>query len=190
MTAWLTTEDEQNYGRELLDVSQRAALHALAPTLQQIQEDNAQLRQRLAQEQRHRLDQQIEHALPDFRERDRDPRWHTWLRGIDNLSGRVRQQLLNEATASGNADRVLAFFRSFQREAGNTSAASASPGRTRSAPASNKPIYTRAQVKELYARHQRGEFAGQEAEWNRLEYDLVKASGEGRILNRVDVAGK
>ena len=31
-----------------MDFAQRAAAHALAPTLQQIQEDNATLRQRLA----------------------------------------------------------------------------------------------------------------------------------------------
>ena len=91
MSTWLTSEDEQNYGRDLLDVSQRAALHAVAPELQEIRNQNANLQQQLAREQRHRLDQQIEHALPDFRERDRDRRWHAWLRGTDTLSGRVRQ---------------------------------------------------------------------------------------------------
>ena len=30
MAAWLTEQDRENYGDELLDVSQRAALHALA----------------------------------------------------------------------------------------------------------------------------------------------------------------
>jgi hypothetical protein len=151
MANYLTQDDVNNYGHELIDVTQRAALHALSPELQEIRNQNAELQRRLAQEARHRLDQQIEHALPDFRERDRDPRWHRWLLGIDNLSGRVRQQLLNEATASGNADRVLAFFRTFQQEAGSTQQASA-PGRTRSA-SSGKPTYTPELIGRLYEAH-------------------------------------
>ena len=83
MTAWLTTEDEQNYGRELLDVSQRAALHAVAPHLQEIQQQNAELAKRLAIEARRNLDQAVERAIPNYREVDRDPRWHRWLLEID-----------------------------------------------------------------------------------------------------------
>lgn len=183
MPTYLTEQDVQDYGQDLINVTQRAALHAVSPALQDLKQANAELQQRLAQEQRHRLDQQIEHALPDFRERDRDPRWHQWLLGIDNLSGRVRQQLLNEATASGNPERVLAFFRTFQQEAGGTRAATAAAAastRTRSAP-SGAPTYTPAQIGELYARHRKGEFTGREAEWARIEYDFFRAQREGRV---------
>lgn len=191
MAAWLTTEDEANYGRELLDVSQRAALHAISPELQDIRNQNAELQRRLAKEARHRLDQQLEQAVPTYREIDRDAGWHRWLLGIDALSGEVRQRLLNAAIQRGDAASVIAFFRGYQRESGNQSLSSAAsaPNRTRSS-SSGKPIYTRDQVKELYARHQRGEFAGQEAAWARQEVDLIRASAEGRILNPVDVAGK
>ena len=37
MATWLTNEDVQNFGTELLDVSQRAALHAVAPALQNLE---------------------------------------------------------------------------------------------------------------------------------------------------------
>ena len=70
------------------------------PKLQEIEQQNAELRQRLAKEARRRLDQAVELAVPNYREIDRDPRWHRWLLGIDVLSGRVRQQLLNEAIAA------------------------------------------------------------------------------------------
>jgi hypothetical protein len=191
MAAWLTTEDEANYGRELLDVAQRSALHALAPTLQQIQEDNAQLRQRLAQEARHRLDQQVAAEVPDYQTIDRDPRWHQWLSTVDPLSGRVRQTLLNDAISSGSAARVRAFFDGFRREAGNQSSGSTATtsGRTRSS-SSGRPTYTRAQIAKFYNDKRLGAYVGREAEWARLEHELIAAGRENRILGAIDWHGK
>jgi hypothetical protein len=103
----LVQEDVQNYGGELIDLTQRAALHALAPEIQEIKQQNAELQRRLAQDARRALDQAVEIAVPDFREIDRDPRWHRWLLGVDVLSGRVRQQLLNEAISSATAPSNL-----------------------------------------------------------------------------------
>jgi hypothetical protein len=212
---YLTPDDEKNYGRELLDVSQRAALQAIAPHLQQTEtrmqqlaRENADLRAQQIHERRRILDSQVEQAIPDYREFDRNPRWHKWLLGIDLMSGRVRQQLLNEAISAGNAPRVLSFFRGFQneeiatghqqppqpspahappKEAAIDLAALASPGRARlatggetSVPA-DKPFYTRDQLKALYSQHRRGVYVGREAEWARIDADIIAASREGRI---------
>jgi hypothetical protein len=190
MTAWLTVEDEQNYGRELLDVSQRAALHAVAPHLQEIERQNAELQRRLAIEARRNLDARVERAVPNFREVDRDPRWLHWLAGTDALTGRPRQVLLNDAIASTDANRVAEFFRKFQQEAGTQTASASAPtysGRTRS---SGKQVYTRDDVKRLYRMHQQGAYAGREAEWAKQEVDIIRAGAEGRILGGTDVAGK
>src|SRR4051812_11558052 len=113
---FLTPEDEANYGRELLDVTQRAALQAVTPRIQEIEQQNANLRQQVARERRRALDQAVELSVPGFREIDRNPRWHRWLLGIDVLSGRVRQTLLDEAVSAGAAPRVISFFKSFQNE--------------------------------------------------------------------------
>ena len=181
MATWLTNEDVQNYGHELVDFAQRAAAHALAPTLQQIEQSNAELQRRLAIEARRNLDQRVAAAVPNFREIDQDPNWHRWLLGTDALSGRVRQQLLNDAIQSGSESRIAAFFQKFQREAGGTQAAPAASGRTRQT--SGKPIYDNARIKELYAAHRRGDFNGREAEWARIEADLFAAQREGRVLS-------
>jgi hypothetical protein len=113
----------------------------------------------LAIEARHRLDGQVEQAVPNYREIDRDPRWHTWLLGIDPLSGKIRQQVLNDAIAAGSAPRVVAFFRGFEQEQGGTGhrAAGRSTARDRSA-AQSKPFYTRANIKQNYELHQKGAF--------------------------------
>src|SRR5262245_1295507 len=101
MANYLTQDDVYNYGGDMLDMSQRAALHAVAPHLQNLEHQNAELRHHLAREQRHRLDQQVEAAIPNYREIDNDPRWHAWLRGLDLLNGRVRQYLLDQAISAG-----------------------------------------------------------------------------------------
>jgi hypothetical protein len=111
---YLTENDVYNYGNDFIDVSQRAALHAIAPHLQQLQNDNADLRARQAREARRALDERVAAAVPNYRDYDRDARWHQWLRAIDVMSGRVRQQLLNEAISSGDTNRVVAFFKQFE----------------------------------------------------------------------------
>jgi hypothetical protein len=88
----------------------------------------------LAIEARRNLDQRVASAVPNYQEIDRDPRWHRWLLEIDSLTGRPRQQLLNDAIASTDAGRVAAFFRGFQQKAGDTqspASASAASGRAR-----------------------------------------------------------
>ncbi len=206
--SFLTQEDVQNYGNELIDVTQRAALHAVVPHLQEIERQNAELRERLAKDTRRILDQQVEMAVPNYREIDRDPRWHRWLLGIDVLSGRVRQQLLNEAISAAQAPRVISFFRGFQneeaatghsepgptsrqpaapREAALDLSSLAAPGRARPATGGDaslppdKPIYTRAQIAQLYSLHRKQAYVGREAEWQRQEADIIAAGREGRI---------
>lgn len=204
---FLTPEDEQNYGRDLLDVAQRAALQTVTPRLQTLEQQNEALRRQIAKEQRRQLDNAVEMAVPDYREIDRNPRWHRWLLGIDVLSGRVRQTLLNEAISAGTAPRVVWFFKSFlaeevatghvasapesqpapaPREAAISLTSLAAPGRARPATGgdaslpADKPIYTRAQIKQLYEQHRKGAYTGREAEWARLEADFFTAQREGR----------
>jgi hypothetical protein len=151
--------------------------------------------QRLARETRARLDREVAMAVPNYPEIDNDPRWHQWLRGIDPHTGLVRQELLNDAIAAGSATRVVAFFRGFLREVGQTSAAPVfdwGPGqvleRTRARP--QGPVYTREQVKQFYELHRKGKFAGREDEWNRLEWEIIRAGAEGRILGGLAPQGK
>jgi hypothetical protein len=206
--SYLTDEDVSNYGPELIDVTQRAALQAIQPQLQEVEQANAALRKQLAIEARRRLDQSVEQAVPTYKEIDRNPRWHRWLLGVDVLSGRVRQQLLNEAISGGSAPRVISFFKGFQneeaatghiepaptslaagapREAAMNLASLAAPGRARPATGGDtafppdKPIYSRAQIASLYRAHQKGAYVGREAEWNRQDADIIAAGREGRI---------
>jgi hypothetical protein len=184
---YLTQADVQNYGPELVDFAQRAAVHATAPQLAQLGAQSRELIRRLALETRSRLDCDVEAAVPNYREIDNDPRWHQWLRGIEPHNGRVRQELLNEAIAAGSATRVVAFFRGFLREHGQTGAGPVfdwGPGQVleRTRPRPQGPVYTREQVKHFYELHRKGKFVGREDEWARLEHEIIRAGREGRIL--------
>jgi hypothetical protein len=206
--AYLTEQDVQNYGGELVDFAQRAAVHAVAPKIQELEQHNSELRQQLAKEARRALDQAVELAVPDYRDIDRNPRWHRWLLGIDLYTGRVKQQLLNEAIAAASAPRVISFFRGFKQEEAATGQSEpeptsrqaaaprepaanlssfASPGRARPATGGDaslppeKPIYTHAQIKQLYEHKRKGAYAGREAEWARQEADIFAAGREGRV---------
>jgi hypothetical protein len=185
MTNYLTQDDVNNYGSELIDLTQRSALHAVAPHLQNLEQQNAELERRLAVEARRNLDAAVERAIPNYREVDRDPNWRRWLLGIDALTGRPRQHLLNIAIAEGDSGRIATFFRGFLQEAGDTQPSSARGHR-----ASGRQIYTRDQIKQLYRAHQQGAYAGREQEWARQEVDIIRAGAEGRIVGGVDVAGK
>jgi hypothetical protein len=186
--AWLTNQDVSDYGGDLVNFSQRAALDAVAPHLQNLEAQNHELNRRLAREARARLDMRVEQAVPDYRTIDADPRWHQYLLGVDSLSGRQRQTLLNEAIANVDAPRVIAFFRTFLREAGTAGQAWSPSGQARSMPSGQ--IYTRAQIARLYRQHQQGAYRGREDAWARQEADIIRASAEGRITGGVDVAGK
>jgi len=206
--SYLTDQDVADYGHELIDVTQRAALTAVAPHLQEVEQQNAALRKQLAIEARRRMDQAVELGVPNYKEIDRNPRWHRWLLGVDVLSGRVRQQLLNDAISGGSAPRVISFFKGFlqeeaatghiepaqqapatsvPREAAVPLASLAAPGRARPATGGDtgvppdKPIYTRAQIAQLYRMHQKGAYTGREAEWARQDADIIAAGREGRI---------
>jgi hypothetical protein len=177
MSNYLTQDDEMNYGRELVDFSQRAALHALGPTLQQLQQQNADLQQQVAHDRRRVLDEKVARLVPDYRTIDRDPAWHRWLLEVDMLSGRPRQQLLDEAKASGNARQVEAIFNGFRNHGQSAGGDRAPRGRSST---SGKPFYTRDQITRLYEQHRRGAFGGGRVESDRGRYLRGPARGSHR----------
>jgi hypothetical protein len=180
---YLTRQDVENYGTDLVDFAQRAAIQATAPHLNALQQQNQALNQQLAIEQRHRLDQQVAEAVPNLEEVDNDPRWHQWLRGMDPLNARIRQELLNNAIAAADAGRVKAFFDSFEREAqGASHGADRGPARRGGrAPSHGTRTWTRASIDEFYRARQKGAYKGREAEADAIEADLFAAQHEGRV---------
>ena len=188
MSAWLTQKDVDDYGHDVLDLAQRAAMHAVTPELQRI---NAQL----AAEQRRGLYQSLDTMVPNWREIDNSPQWRQWLTDPHELSGHTRQQWLNDAMARGDAARVASFFRGFLAEAGQ-SPQRQSPPQAGTIGGGGR-IYTRAEIDRLHAwRRNRITRSGgrlpaeEEAAWARQEADIIAAARDGRISDPPISKGK
>jgi hypothetical protein len=153
----------------------------LAPHLENLQAQQHELRKQLARERRVRLDAQVSELVPDWRSIDKNPAWHKWLVGVDPLSGRVRQILLNEAIDNSNARQVQEIFRQYMAQAGQP-ALGAPLTRTGHSRQGGR-VYTRAEIKKIYDDHLRGAYQGRDVDWARQEADIIAASREGRILN-------
>ena len=130
---YLTREDEQNFGPELLDVAQRAAWHAVAPELQQLREENQDLQNQLNATTKTTIDRELDAAVPDWRQINADERFHRWLLMPEPYSGIIRDRLLKDAVAAANAQRVVSIFQGYLREAGAAEQAPAGPAPRRAA---------------------------------------------------------
>jgi hypothetical protein len=193
MNQLLTAQDFQNYGGELIDLSQRAVISAVGPELQQLHRQNDELRNRLARETRRTVEQRLEQAVPDWRSIDQSAEWQRWLSMPDPLSGVIRQTLLSGAIANGDAHRVVGFFEGFRCEAGgaddDSDYAVAHRARRRAAAVNfGQPTYTRAQIQRFYEQRRKGLY--DDAQWQRLENEIVRAGAEGRISGALDVNGR
>jgi hypothetical protein len=193
MPNYLTNEDLANFGPEMLDLAQRASLHAVAPHLQELGQQNAELHARLMRETKRNLDAALEHAVPNWREINRNPAFIAWLGEADTFSARRRKDLIDDATARGDSRAIVAFFQGFLQEAGAGQSseqmrdAVPAAGR-RYEPQSPGRIYTRAEVARLLDPRRRGKKS--DVEWERLQREIIAAGREGRILGGLDPNGK
>jgi len=180
MTAnYLTQKDVDDYGYDVLDLAQRAALHATAPALARLDHQNAALRDQLAQERHRGLEQALDSSVPNWRQIDNDPRWREWLLLPYEMSGRPRQQHLNDAIQAADATRVARFFQGFLREAGQPSQGQ-QPQQAPPAPTGQR-MYSRSDITKFSDAYRRGKIS--EADYRKLEADIHRAVMEGRITN-------
>jgi hypothetical protein len=108
----LTPEDEAAYGPEMIDLIKRATQQAIAP----LQQENAELRQRVVRQDKNSVMQALEGAVPSWRQINSSPQFKRWLSLPDLYSGNIRQKLLMDAYQAADAPRVVSFFRGFLRD--------------------------------------------------------------------------
>jgi hypothetical protein len=112
----VTQQDVQNFGPELLDFTQRAAVDAVQPRLQEMRQENERLKQELERNTKRTFNDALSSAMPDWREIDNNPRWRQWLSLPDLYSNQLRQTLLQDAIRAGDVRRVIGFFNGFLQE--------------------------------------------------------------------------
>jgi len=193
MSTYLTREDEQNFGPELLDVAIRAARHGLGPEIERLHAENEELRDEVSRTAKMGIDQYLDVHVPNWRQVNVDPRFHQWLLMPEPYSGIVRDRLLKDAAHAANAPRVAGFFQGFLREAGGAGQAPVGPApagqapqRTRRAP-SGQRLYSRDEITRMWALRRQGKIDDQA--WARWEHELCRASAEGRVRGALGIDG-
>lgn len=112
----ITEEERKAYGDEALSVMERKAQEVVIPVVEALTNQNRHLHQEIQRVKQNDVYTALDVELPNWREINAKDEWKDWLRLPDLYSGLVRQDLLNQAHAAGDAGRVLAFFRGYLAE--------------------------------------------------------------------------
>lgn len=119
----VTTDDEESFGADLVNLMRRVAseatntvadrmarLEAAASQINTLQQKVTEVSTSQAQTAEERFYAKITEAVPDWQEVDKDERWLAWLAEYDPIVGGPRQNALNAAGESLDANRVAALF--------------------------------------------------------------------------------
>jgi len=190
-------------------VMERKAREVVMPVVEQLNKKNQALAQELQQVKANDVYFTLDSELPNWRDINRSDEWKDWLRLPDLYSGVVRQQLLDQAFAAGDAGRILVFFRGFLAESPGhmdpqvqAQAAVppsptpvrkavmkledlAAPGRAAPSPAPSvteaKPTITNKDVSHFYWQVTHGHWNGREQAKAQREAEIHAAVREGRV---------
>jgi hypothetical protein len=103
----------------------------------------------------------------------------------DPATGRLRSEQFEDAVRRGDAANVVVMLQRFEYEQ-KEGYPIREPGQWQPRP--QAPTFTREQIKQNYRRHQKGEWVGREAEWDRLEGQMIRAAAAGLVPNAVPLA--
>lgn len=143
----------------------------------------------------------INAEIPNWKSINNNDDFITWLYAADPVSGKVRQDLLDDAQHKGDAARVIHIFKAWMGETGydddsetdiahaNSSSeleAQVAPGRGRSSSPKGKgekPVFSRLQIQTFYNDIAKGKFKGRDADRKKIEADIFEAQRDGRVVD-------
>jgi len=185
----LKPEEITEYGEEFTDFVKRAAAEVVPDDVGNIRAQVDQLREETARIKRDRFYNELAAKAPHWERINEDKEFLTWLSGIDPFSGRVRQEVFDDAVNSNDSWRVANFFNAFGGETRTDSADAnplelqVEPQTTRvSAPPPGKKIWTTEEISRFFADRRRGAYSVAEAD--RIDQEIFAAGREGRIRQR------
>ena len=198
-TQYITKEDEDSYGADLVDMARRAGRQESAALVDEVRREMAEMRaalQGVSQVSRVTVQERFESRLDkltdnSWRETDSNPEFIAWLQ-----SSPARNRVFAEGVQSRDATTVADFFNDFAKLAQAEQARTIRPvearlrrlekqvapgkskaGTTPSSQAGEAKQWTRSEIAKLYA-NKRSYNAD---EFNKLERDIAAAQREGRV---------
>ena len=138
----LKTEDFDGYGQEMSELVEHT--NKQSADIMQLKNQIGNVAHSATRSGENIFYSQIDDLVPDWQTINNDPNWLEWLREIDPLTGRSRQQLLDEARNAFNANRVANFFNAFKSSGGASNQSSSQSEPERKAPTITKAQYNKA----------------------------------------------
>jgi hypothetical protein len=123
----VTEEEVEQFGPDLIDLIGRVAkqelgvelddkLKPVKASVKQVEGKVAQTETSVAQSAREQLYDRLDDAVSDWSQINKSEPFLKWLAQEDDFTGQVRGNLLRAAFDRNDADRVVKFFKSFQKE--------------------------------------------------------------------------
>jgi hypothetical protein len=196
----VTSDDEDAFGKDLIDLQRRVAAEAVAPFqthIAALRAENEKLREALGRTGSDvatlTFEQKLIAAVPDFDQVNTDPKWIAWLDEIDPLTLAPRREFLEAAYRAGDVAKVANGVRLFKQGPAPAQptvapkgdlARQAAPARAGSpAPASapGEKVYSAAEAARLFDRVAQLNRAGKYKEAAELDEELTRAYSTGRV---------
>jgi len=161
-------------------------MHAVAPAIDRLEQENEELREGLQRAAKAAIDRELDAAVPNWRQVNVDERFHNWLLMPDPYSGVIRDRLLKDAARAGSAQRVINIFQGFLQEAGASQPAQAGqPGPRQTWQPARGQTYSRQQILDMARLRRQGKI--DDKAWARWEHEIVRAGREGRVAGALDI---
>lgn len=200
---YVTAEDVDSFGEELIDVQRRVAKEVfqehvvpLQDQLKQLQAENEELRNQVSatgnEVGQSRFESELRRAIPDFDTVNTDPEWIAWLDDYDPMIRGQRRTVAQEAFNRGDVGAIadyMAMFKSskqpspvnkrkdLERQVSPTKANATANVAT----AGSGRVYSEAEVSKLFDKVRNLSIAHKYDEANKLEAELTAAYVEGRV---------
>ena len=124
---YVTAEQEQDFGADMLEAAGNKAREIYEPQLAALKQEIADLKgvvgtvgSRVVQRERGDMLTELGRAVPNWHQMNGDPEFIQWLQLPEPYSGIKRHDLLMQAYDRQDTDRVIRFFSSYLNEAAAT----------------------------------------------------------------------
>lgn len=187
------------YGEEhqmfQLVADQQATIDTLNKTVQElnrklsgVQTDLTDTKTQTTKSQSDAFYKALDEKIPDWETRNKYPGWLKWLAGIDQFTGKKRQDLLDAAHAALDAQRVINFFNAYgEFKASNKQptldaniADLADAGGSGGGGELPKRKWKPSEIREFYEKRSKGQV--NDKDFAETQADILAAQTEGRIL--------
>lgn len=181
-------EEVEQYGKDFIDMVERVARSQRPAVDEKLVEKVEQASERTLKLSREQFFAALTGQAPNWEKLNTDEGFLAYLAGMDPFTGRVRQELFDEAYAQLDSWRVANFFNNYadslpkSTEPPRPSLADqvVPSGNRASAPPAGKKTWTTKEVARFYDDARRGTVYTQD-EVARIEKDIFAAQREGRL---------